>query len=578
MSSDDDKREERREGDDGGRRGDGGGGERGRRGEDNNTEEGGDDEDHVRRSPKEDSPEPISAERMPSGIPDGLPEHVERGGGSTSRARELPSWIPKSLEDMEQRYWEGFKKRSNRVFRELQKSDGQLVRDVFRFEDPREFEELLNCIQRDGHYRRGLLQVCREDTHVHVIHDCNFSNGSCRCSWWKKAKTYGLDVRRDRRAHRRNSCRSRTAADIQNILLYYCSKTRFTVYQKIGGQVEGLPREGYNLSETRLDGVPEIFRKMEIQIPGAGDQLQPWGTDLGDDEPDQRLPNAVPKRKKRRVGAQERIQLRTVELLETYPICPPEAIVKHRVWRNDDDLRFKNVGDKEIKSAIASFKDNLTTYSMVDFQEMYNKDSCVPIFSAGFGAYDNYYYNIENSLRIMEELVQFQCGNDEDATLDFVTTLYNVLERKVPKLNCICIYSPPSAGKNFFFDAVKDFYLNCGHLCNANKYNSFPFQDAEGRRIVLWNEPNYSPEFLEPIKEILGGDSTSVNVKYQHDTPVYRTPIIVLTNVKVSFMSHAAFKDRVRVFNWMAAPFLADYNKKPNPLAVYHFFNKYGLV
>ena len=140
------------------------------------------------------------------------------------------------------------------------------------------------------------------------------------------------------------------------------------------------------------------------------------------------------------------------------------------------------------------------------------------------------------------------------------------------------IMSPPSAGKNYFFDAVKDFYLNCGHLCNANKFNNFPFQDAEGRRIVLWNEPNYSPEFLEQIKEILGGDSTVVNVKYQHDTPVYRTPVIVLTNQKVSFMGHHAFADRLKVFNWQAAPFLQHMDKKPNPLAVYHFFKKYNLV
>lgn len=317
---------------------------------------------------------------------------------------------------------------------------------------------------------------------------------------------------------------------------------------------------------------------MEVQVPGTRSKLQQWEPDIGDDEPDQGAPVAVPRRKKRKLGTQERIQLRTVELLETYPICPPEAIVKHKVWRSDPDLRFKNVGDREIKAAINSYKDNLTTYTMSEFQSMYNKESCVPIFSAGFGNFDTYYYNVENSIKIMEELIQYQCGGDEDATLDFVTTLYNVLERKVPKLNSMVIFSPPSAGKNFFFDAVKDYYLNCGHLSNANKYNNFPFQDAEGRRIVLWNEPNYSPEFLEHIKEILGGDSTSVNVKYQHDTPVYRTPVIVLTNVKVSFMSHSAFRDRLRVFNWMAAPFLVKYDKKPNPLAVYHFFNKFGLV
>ncbi len=535
-------------------------------------------EDNVCSDIETNSTESTSIKRDSSGLPIRVHKHAADGGQSTNRVRELPVWLSKGGKDMEQQYWEGFKKRCNRILGELQNSDGQLVRDVFRFEDLRECQDFLKCIQRDGNYRRGLLQVCREDTHVHVVHDCNFSNGSCRCDWFKKAKTYGADMRRDRRSHRRNSCRSRSATDIQNLLFYYCTKGRTIIYQKIRGQVEGIPSEGYNLSTSGLDGLPGTFGQMEIQIPGTGAELQQWDPCLADDEPDQRPSYAVPGRKRRKMGAQERIQLRTVEILETYPICPPEAIVKHKVWRNDPDLRFKNVGDREIKAAINSFKDNLTTYSMKEFQEMYNDLKCSPIFSAGFGNFDTYYYNIENSVKIMIELITFQCGGDDEAIIDFVSTLYNILERKIPKLNCIVIHSPPSAGKNYFFDCIKDYYLNCGHLCNANKYNNFPFQDAEGRRVVLWNEPNYSPEFLEQIKEILGGDSTSVNVKYQHDTPVYRTPVIVLTNVTVSFMHHKAFVDRIKTFHWMAAPFLVDYAKKPNPLAVYHFFNKYGLI
>jgi hypothetical protein len=70
------------------------------------------------------------------------------------------------------------------------------------------------------------------------------------------------------------------------------------------------------------------------------------------------------------------------------------------VWRSDPDLRFKNVTDREIKAAISSFKDNLTTWSMQEFQDMYNKEECNPIFSAGFGNYETYYYNIEYILRI----------------------------------------------------------------------------------------------------------------------------------------------------------------------------------
>jgi hypothetical protein len=265
-------------------------------------------------------------------------------------------------------------------------------------------------------------------------------------------------------------------------------------------------------------------------------------------------------------------------MLENNPIVPPEAIVKHKVWRSNDSTRFMDLTNKYVKAAINSFKYQLTTMNLSEYQNMYSNEECTPIFSAGFGNFENYYYNIENSIKILNQLICFQCNDDPEEIDDFVTTLYNVLERKIPKLNCMVIHSPPSAGKNFFFDAVKDYFINCGHLSNANKYNNFPFQDAEGRRIVLWNEPNYSSEFLEPIKEILGGDSTCVNVKYMHDTPVYRTPVIVLTNRHVSFMTHEAFTDRIKVYNWQSAPFLKDYDKKPNPLAIYHFFKQYKLV
>ena len=293
--------------------------------------EEGERENKICSSTSENTPESTTIKRDTSRISTGLPESTRVGGQSTSGIRELPVCFSKSSENMEQQYWKGFKKRCDRILRELQNSDGQLVRDIFRFESARESEDFLNCVRRDGYYRRGLLQICREDTHIHIVHDCPYSNGSCRCNWFQKAKTYGADRRRDRRSHRRDPCRNRTATDIQNLLLYYCTKGRFTIYQKIRGQVEGIHGEGYNIQASRLNGLSEIFREMEIQIPGTGTELQSWGPDISDDEPDQGTPSAVPRRKKRKMGAQERIQLRTVELLETYPICPPEAIVKHKV-------------------------------------------------------------------------------------------------------------------------------------------------------------------------------------------------------------------------------------------------------
>jgi len=83
--------------------------------------------------------------------------------------------------------------------------------------------------------------------------------------------------------------------------------------------------------------------------------------------------------------------------------------------------------------------------------------------------------------------------------------------------NSMLIHSPPSAGKNEFFDAVAAFFLNYGMFRTANKTNNFSFSDGAGKRLVIRNEPNYEVYHLEKMKELLGGDTTRVHVKYKND-------------------------------------------------------------
>lgn len=65
------------------------------------------------------------------------------------------------------------------------------------------------------------------------------------------------------------------------------------------------------------------------------------------------------------------------------------------------------------------------------------------------------------------------------------------------------IVSPPSAGKNFFFDPVLSFYINRGTIRNFNRYTSFPLQDTVGRRILVWNEPNCESSAFDTVKKFL---------------------------------------------------------------------------
>jgi len=518
-----------------------------------------------------------TSEQGATGISERIPEHAGNGGRSTSRVRKLPAWFGQSNQTMAELYEKGFEERANRVFRELQRSDGQLVRDIFRFNDDGEVETFLNVIQRDERYNRGLLQVCRENTHVHVAHDCSYSNSTCRCNWYQKATTFGF--RRDRRGSRRHSCRSRTLSDIQNLLIYYTTKGRTIVYQKIGGHVERLPSEGYNIPEGRYDELRKVWKQMGDEVPRDGSELQLSRYHIDDDEPDVRHRVQESRPKKRKVGAQERIQLKVIEVLKKNPITPPEAIVQHAVWREDPDLKFKTACDKEIKAAIDVYKNELCPLTIQQFYEMYNEPDCTPIFSAGITKFDDYYYNIENSVKILDEMVRFQNNDDDDCCLYFVKSLFEVLERKIPKFNTLVIHSHPNSGKNYFFDAIMNFYINRGTMNNPNKNSQFAYQDVASRRVIIWNEPNYSHDHIEKLKMILGGDCCTVNVKFSADRPMYRTPVIVMTNNVVSFMTHPAFLNcRLKVFEWGEAPWLLEHKKYPNPLATPHLFRKYGLM
>lgn len=205
----------------------------------------------------------------------------------------------------------------------------------------------------------------------------------------------------------------------------------------------------------------------------------------------------------------------------------------------------------------------------MDFISLYEKTN--PLFDAPHGNISQYYMDVPSSYAAIVELLEYQLGSDVP---DFVTNLYNLLERRVPKKNCMEIVSPPSAGKNFFFDAVVSFYINRGTIHNFNKYSSFPLQDAVGKRILIWNEPNCESSAFETIKKIFGGDVDSVAVKYSSDMTVTRTPVIVLSNHE-TFPRIPAFNHRMFRYRWQTCPKLLEYDKKVNPLALINLFDAY---
>ncbi len=231
--------------------------------------------------------------------------------------------------------------------------------------------------------------------------------------------------------------------------------------------------------------------------------------------------------------------------------------------------------NKLVQSVLDTWSQTLNCWAVEDFIKLYDDPKCKPYFDSNSR---DFYLNIDDSLKVINHLLNFQFGNNELDIYDFMCSVYDICERKIAKLNSLLIYSPPSAGKNFFFDMIMSFYINKGQMGNPNKYNNFAFQECFNKRILLWNEPNYEASSIEKLKMILGGDNYTVNVKCKSDAAVHRTPVIILTNNKVSIMADPAFADRIVQYSWIPAPFLKDVNKKPNPLTYVYLLKQYSLI
>lgn len=109
-------------------------------------------------------------------------------------------------------------------------------------------------------------------------------------------------------------------------------------------------------------------------------------------------------------------------------------------------MRFIRLDDKRLQRAIQVMHEQMCNWTTFDYIQLYAKTN--PLFDAPHGNVSQYYMDVSESFAAIVELLEFQMGIEVPV---FVQDLYNLLERRVPKKNCMEVVSPPSAGKNFFF-------------------------------------------------------------------------------------------------------------------------------
>lgn len=508
---------------------------------------------------------------FPSGLVDLFAEEIALDGFPEISVDSTLAALDSELGAMASRFLQ-------RINEENWKGRGVYYSDVFACESAQRASDLCREFNRRGNtYPRRLLIVVRHGNHVHTLHDCPYSNKSCRCNF-KNFPEAQDDLRRLLRKPR--AIETLQKHDWENIAKYFLKEGREPTFLKIGHTIEKYDPQNAD--------IPNIGIQSEIGN-GEGSGLEMCRDPIDDGDGGKRSiasksdgsTTSRGKRRKIAIGGERGlfgVANDMLQLISTYAIVPLSEIVHTKEWI-ESSFAASRLDDINVKNILDARASQINLWKRADFKRFYDNPKTIKIWSARYvDSFDTYYLTYEESQNIIKQLLQFQLG---DRVNEFCFNLVNILDRNLPKRNNFTIISPPSAGKNFFIDAVLDYFLNSGQMCNPNKYNNFAYQGCYNKRIILWNEPNYEPREIENLKLLFGGDNLSANVKCKPQANIKRTPIIVLTNTSVNYLNHPAFKDRIYTYRWHQAPFLAQVKKKPRPDAVidlvYDLSNMYAL-
>lgn len=503
---------------------------------------------------------------------------------------------------------------------------GVYIQNVITYADNRERNVLHKYLIEQGTlFGRDLFGFSFDDDHVHVLHSCAFSSNQCKCQWRKKIPCGvirpGYKFRSRLREWGRNNF-------ISAILYFFFQK---------GGAKEAWIEGRRQRLEDNLKRVQwsEVEEKLGEILGLSNTQT---GLDIQPGDSDGEFSKPIAKRRKRgyeqQEGSQENKRYRLSKwqiisgkiskLLGKTAICPLEGIKNEDCFLNDDMLTDPD-NSTRVNKAIEIWSQKINSSSLKELYQMYEKGKqlnqqlpdTISLFSRAMITLENnfddddlntiktmwsiperqeiqttdfifskskVYYPLDESTEILDDLLHFQFDDDIDRITRFLQDLVNVMDWQPEenphsniKCNTFLVYSEPSAGKNFFFDTLFTLCLNLGQLGTANKSNNFAFQDAANRRVILWNEPNYESSCTDYLKTLFEGGDTKVRVKMLGDTHIKRTPIIILTNNYVNFMSDIAFTDRIVQYKWKAAPMLKNLKLKPYPLSFFELLIKYNI-
>lgn len=506
---------------------------------------------------------------------------------------------PLYLRRIKERFPEDFKQLES----ELQGVVGRYMSAIDRqkFESTKKYISQVLPIRDNGH-RIRILKRLREELlgypgkfflwtdegdHIHLVHDCSYSNGTCRCRIFK-SEDFRFPVRSPMR--RLRSIQELDTIDWQNVLLYFImSKWPRESQIWIGGRIQrpadhdqivrwrSLQAKSREILARKEEGVGHNGGIEESDSSFDRDNIRP-SPSCSREKRSSTEGNNVPRKKSKF----ERIS-QTVATLLNKTFCIPAHHIRD-IYAHDpvSDCLYDPTAQKFVDSACQLFTQRCNHLTLEMFRDKYL--NCTPVFYANSKDPFEYYHDREYSFDICKRLLEWQCGGDEENIKMFLVNIKYWFNKQGwdnnIKCNSIAVIGPPNSGKNYFFDMISSIAFNVGHIGRVNnKTNNFALQECYGKRMIVGNEISMEEGAMEDFKKLCEGTAFNIKVKFQGDKIFTKAPVLLIANQPLQITNHPHFENvRCKTIYWMNAPLLAESKKKPYPLCIFDLFDYYNIT
>lgn len=404
--------------------------------------------------------------------------------------------------------------------------------------------------------------------HIHVVHDCTFSNSSCRCSIMA-----GLQIKpRERR--RKQFTGSMGSIDWKRL-------TEYLLFSEDGGTSWVRTHDGTlfcssNNPATRLRGIYKVagnptMEEQDREICARNWTPLPGGSGSVEDNLSQGFTSS-----QKASGLPKNFQEgQILKFLLHHLVSPPESCYLLPMFIEDKHLLNINDSQKEYKFAISLYKRIILNKTLSEIFNMYEGKAF--IYNAINGNSTNHYFSVEDSAYRIEHFLLSQF-DDQETMINFVITLFNLLNKCNGKKNCIWIRGPPDSYKSTFVKIIEQLMISSARVSIMNKTNNFPFSSCTESRLIILDELSYDPLiYTDQLKMLLSGEPLKVSKKYCDDVFIYKTPIIAVSNGEC-FPNTEVFNVRVEKFIFKQVNVNLVEGKYCHPLGLMELFKKFGCI